>query len=213
MGTNKVMPPAMKAEFESAFRAMFGFGSDEIIATGNDSAAAMMGAAAWAWQASREAVAVQLPESYENHLGELVVDRDDLCDLLKAQGLKALAQAVADLEDIPERAEEHAEAKDALLPHMHCHTILALLAEIERLESAKGDPVGSFDKHMEYMQENIRLKAENEALRKDAERYRWLMSGAVYNGTLGIADGWIDFEFKDEAQKAIDAAMTKEMQE
>lgn len=45
-------------------------------------------------------------------------------------------------------------------------TVLALLEEIERLESAKGDPIGSFDKHMEYMQENIRLKADNEALRK-----------------------------------------------
>ncbi|WP_172402822.1 ead/Ea22-like family protein [Pseudomonas putida] len=48
-------------------------------------------------------------------------------------------------------------------------TVLALLEEIERLESAKGDPIGSFDNHMEYMQENIRLKADNEALRKDAE--------------------------------------------
>ncbi|WP_367604041.1 ead/Ea22-like family protein [Pseudomonas asiatica] len=45
-------------------------------------------------------------------------------------------------------------------------TVLALLEEIERLESAKGDPIGSFDKHMEYMQENIRFKADNEALRK-----------------------------------------------
>ena len=45
-------------------------------------------------------------------------------------------------------------------------TVLALLEEIKRLESAKGDPIGSFDKHMEYMQENIRFKADNEALRK-----------------------------------------------
>lgn len=45
-------------------------------------------------------------------------------------------------------------------------TILALIAEIERLEATKGDPAGSFDKHMEYMRENNHLKAENEALRK-----------------------------------------------
>ncbi len=49
------------------------------------------------------------------------------------------------------------------------------------------------------------------ALRKDAERYRWLASPAVYNGTLGIADGWIDFECKIEAQQQIDAAMAKEV--
>jgi hypothetical protein len=32
----------------------------------------------------------------------------------------------------------------------------------------------------------------------------------VYNGTLGIADGWIDFEDKIEAQQQIDAAMANE---
>jgi hypothetical protein len=35
------------------------------------------------------------------------------------------------------------------------------------------------------------------------------MSSAVWNGTLGIEDGWINFEFKDEAQEQIDAAMGK----
>lgn len=54
------------------------------------------------------------------------------------------------------------------------------------------------------------MRKPEEELRKDAERYRWLMSKAVHNGTLGIADGWIDFEFKEEAQQAIDAAMAKE---
>lgn len=47
---------------------------------------------------------------------------------------------------------------------------------------------------------------------KDAERYRWLMSGSVLNGTLGVSDGWIDFEFKDEAQAAIDECIAKEVQ-
>lgn len=89
--------------------------------------------------------------------------------------LKDLAQAVAELEDIPERQDEHAEAVAYLETHMHCHTILALLAEIERLESAKGDPVGSFDKHMEYMQENIRLKAENEDYKSGQERYEQII--------------------------------------
>ena len=53
--------------------------------------------------------------------------------------LKALAQAVADLEDIPEREDEHAEAVDALWLNVHCHTILALLAEIESLEADSRD--------------------------------------------------------------------------
>lgn len=53
------MTEAMKAEFLGAFRAHFGFG--EMTATANDDAAAMLKAAAWAWQASREAVVVELP--------------------------------------------------------------------------------------------------------------------------------------------------------
>lgn len=82
--------------------------------------------------------------------------------------LKALAQSVADLEDHPELEAEHAEAKDALWQHMHCHTILTLLAEIERLEF---EPA----KHARRLIDQ--LKAENEALRKDAERYQWLRQG------------------------------------
>lgn len=101
----------------------------------------------------------------------------------KAQ-LKALAEAAADLEDIPERADEHAEANDALWQHMHCHTILALLAEIERLTEQRDearqlrDKLG--DRYDDAMSEiaGLRtgfdaqneviagLKAENEALRK-----------------------------------------------
>ncbi len=34
-----------------------------------------------------------------------------------------------------------------------------------------GDPAGSFDKHMEYMQENIRLKAEIAGLKTGYEAY------------------------------------------
>lgn len=48
--------------------------------------------------------------------------------------------------------------------------VLALLAEIEHLEAANGDPAGSFEKHMDYMQESVRLKAENEALRQSKDR-------------------------------------------
>ena len=50
------MPDGMKSEFLAAFRAEFGFG--EMMATANDDAAAMLKAAAWAWQASRESAQV-----------------------------------------------------------------------------------------------------------------------------------------------------------
>lgn len=50
------MPEGMKAEFLAAFRAEFGFG--EMTATANDDAAAMLNAAAWAWQASCDAAQV-----------------------------------------------------------------------------------------------------------------------------------------------------------
>lgn len=70
MDTNKMMPEAMKSEFEAAFRQVFGFGATEAIAAKDDTAMAIVGAAAWAWQASREAVVVELPEQ------RAVPDRD-----------------------------------------------------------------------------------------------------------------------------------------
>lgn len=78
---------------------------------------------------------------------------------------------------------------------------------------------------MEYMQENIRLKAENEdyrsgqdryeqiiddlkaeseALRKDAERYRWLRKPWQEQRQV---KAWTSLEVMDEN---IDAAMAKE---
>lgn len=110
--------------------------------------------------------------------------------------LKALAKAVADLEDIPERADEHAEAVAYLETHYHCHTILDLLAEIERLEF---EPA----KHARRLIEQ--LKAENEDLRKDAERYRWLRDKAH------TADWeFIGGQTPDAGEAEIDAAMAKE---
>ena len=118
--------------------------------------------------------------------------------------LKDLAQAVAELEDIPERQDEHAEAVAYLETHMHCHTILALLAEIERLESAKGDPVGSFDKHMEYMQENIRLKAENEDYRSGQDRYEQIIDDLkAENEALRKALGKISVQVDENIRCAV----------
>lgn len=58
--SNHEMTDAMKAEFIKAFQEKWGFGV--MAASSNDDAAAMMGAAAWAWQASREALVIELPQ-------------------------------------------------------------------------------------------------------------------------------------------------------
>jgi len=49
----------------------------------------------------------------------------------------------------------------------------ALIAEIERLRTAEGDAM-TYKAGMENVaQQRDQLKAENEALRKDSDRYRW----------------------------------------
>lgn len=83
-------------------------------------------------------------------------------------------------------------------------------AEIENLRGYQQGAKAEADAADEARTEVRKLRAENEALRKDAERYRWLMSDAIYNGTLGVRDGWIDFEFKDEAQEQIDYCMKED---
>ena len=51
------------------------------------------------------------------------------------------------------------------------------------------------------------LCAEVEALRKDAERYRWLKAN-VSGGSLGVPGGWID-TITAEWDAAIDAARSR----
>lgn len=127
--------------------------------------------------------------------------------------LKALARAVAELEDIPERQDEHAEAVDHLDTHMHCHTILALLAEIENLDGCDKayrevwEKARGLQSEMDdVMSERDKLKAENEALRKDAERYRWLKVERRPQADLDSAFNTYGIPVDD----AIDAAMAKE---
>jgi hypothetical protein len=82
------MPDGMKAEFLAAFRAEFGFG--EMTATANDDAAAMLKAAAWSWQASREAVVVELPntECFGEYSQEAASNMRDSCaEAIEEQGL------------------------------------------------------------------------------------------------------------------------------
>lgn len=54
------MTDEMRAKFEVAFRAQFGFGATDVRDSKSEDGAALMGAALWAWEASREAVVVEL---------------------------------------------------------------------------------------------------------------------------------------------------------
>ena len=140
--------------------------------------------------------------------------------------LKDLAQAVAELEDIPERQDEHAEAVAYLETHMHCHTILALLAEIEQLAF---EPA----KHSRRLIDQ--LKAENEDYKSGQERYEQIIEDLkaeieALRKALGEISGQVDgnircavrdvvncrgdvqdiYGYCDNIDEIIEAAMAKE---
>jgi FtsZ-binding cell division protein ZapB len=75
-------------------------------------------------------------------------------------------------------------------------TVLALLAEIERLESEAMHTAAGAQSDREQRDQ---LKAENEALRKDAERYRF------------VRKTWCPDWPSEKADAQIDAAMAKEV--
>lgn len=126
-------------------------------------------------------------------------------------------------------APEEVKAVQDFLQQAMPKTILALLAEIERLSPPAGQV--SYQQQMEAWKsassQDLRargelmiqvdeLKAENEALRKDAERYRWLRQASATDGeyTHGVCiDLWKNgcgFEVTlEEADAAIDTAMGK----
>lgn len=87
--------------------------------------------------------------------------------------------------------------------------VLALIAEIEqlalRLSKSAEELFKARKDDFHLVNERDQLKAENEALRKDAQRYRWLRDDAGYCDTRdipGMAPARMD--------AFIDAAMTKE---
>lgn len=95
MDTNK-MPAEMEAQFDAAFRAKFRCGIAEVVAAQHEDSMALMGAAMWAWQASREAVVVELPDSivgarrYQHAEAAFAHKEgiDDCREAIEAQGLK-----------------------------------------------------------------------------------------------------------------------------
>ena len=105
------------------------------------------------------------------------------------QKLKAAALAIDE-----GNALEGPDADDAMIAFEDVATpsaILALLAEIERLEAqvrlagvaaevTVHQEVGrAVTRELALAQERDQLNAENEALRKDAERYQWLKSNTT----------------------------------
>lgn len=85
--------------------------------------------------------------------------------------------------------------------HALAEAVLALLAEIDRLQAWR-TPL--LKEREALIRQRDRLADENEALRKDAERYRWLRQDDVEQCRIST-------RFNEEhMDAAIDAAMAKE---
>jgi len=85
------MPDGMKSVFLAAFRAEFGFG--EITATANDDAAAMLKAAAWAWQACRESSQVSAISPEVSALMQRIDDKERSQALLAEEFVRESGRA------------------------------------------------------------------------------------------------------------------------
>ncbi|UXH41603.1 hypothetical protein [Pseudomonas promysalinigenes] len=94
------------------------------------------------------------------------------------QKLKALAEAARDYSGSD--LIEHESRYNALACEVDPVTVLTLLAEIERHEAWRTAFLAERDAQM---RQRDQLRAENEALRTDAERYRWLRNPA---GTIVV---------------------------
>jgi regulator of replication initiation timing len=127
--------------------------------------------------------------------------------------LKAeLADTVTDMGWHIDKLKSEAEER-AICLHERCVEVANLKAENDRARKA----------YLEYEQENFLLKAENEQLRKDAERYRFLrMENALCAGEgFGFAitqemrdnsepeeDDHVDYWIGTDLDSVVDAAMS-----
>lgn len=104
----------------------------------------------------------------------------------------------------------------------HCELaagIMALLAEIERLEVVAQNEISMASERAREVcgarmelygltSERDQLKAENDALRKDAERYRWLRDKQTF---IWLIQDWFPGEaMLTNVDADIDAAMARE---
>lgn len=99
-------------------------------------------------------------------------------------------------------------------------TVLALLKEIERLERRNSNQQESIRQYQDHMEggesilsltnERDQLKAENEALRKDSERYRFVRSPLGTGSPLAIWNEGKMPLFSAMADTVVDEFMAKE---
>lgn len=123
--------------------------------------------------------------------------------------LKALAERAVD--DYPLFDHSMAYAAPA---------VMTLLVEIERLEelasSDRDRVMAVIGQYANIEAERDQLKAENEALRKDAERYRWLRLGmgkaivVVPDNDRSCDCELFEVLLESEVDQSVDAAMSKE---
>lgn len=160
----------------------------------------------------------------------MTIDKEKLKEL--AEAANAVTTDVNITMAVGADPEEVKAVQDYLQQTMP-KTILALLAEIEMLSAQRlmhlrlnlslrarrkvwvAHCEKAEDQLLDVQSERDQLKAENEALRKDAERYRWLRQASATDGeyTHGVCiDLWENgcgFEVTlEEADAAVDAAMT-----
>lgn len=109
-------------------------------------------------------------------------------------------------------APEEVKAVQDFLQHAMPKTILALIAEIERLEKFE-DWFVRLDQAEQslsasFKAERDQLKAENEALIQDAQRYRWLRKKQTF---IWLIQDWFPSDaVLTDVNAEIDAAMAKE---
>lgn len=86
------MNDKMRKEFDEAFRKRFGFG--RMTASANADAGQMLKAAEWAWQASRECMAITIPIASAYPANEAASEADYYFDQGQADGLSKARVAI-----------------------------------------------------------------------------------------------------------------------
>lgn len=116
-----------------------------------------------------------------------------------------MSQVRSNADDFVCETYENEPANSAFISAANPAAVLELIADVEHLRSLL---TNRYVTGVSESKENDQLRAEVEALRQDAERYRWLR-GRVPGSAYRVA-GVIYSEGGDGVDAAIDAAMAKE---